>query len=431
MKIYMESYGCSANQAASEIMLGLLSNNSQITSRLEEAEVIIINSCIVKPPTEAKILFQIKKIVEKYPHKKLIVAGCMPEVYSAKIKKAAPNASMIGIHHLSEIETIAYDAVRGIQRVEIGHTTSPKLGFPRKRFNEKIGIVQIAQGCVSSCSYCIVKRVMGALISYPEELIIDEVKKCVLQGCKEIRLTAQDTTAYGLDRGTTLPSLLQSIAQFDGDFRVRVGMMNPATAYPLVDDLTEVFKQSKIYKFIHLPIQSGSNVVLSRMNRNYTVERFLEIVNRFRSVFPDISLSTDIIIGYPGETDEQFEESFNIIKKLRPDIVNVSKFGSRAQTPAAKLTPISSQTVKNRSRKLATLCHKIALEKNKKWVEREETVLIVGRGKKGGLEGRTSTYKPVIIDTQNFDLLGHLIKVNIIGAKHSCLLGNISKELIR
>jgi threonylcarbamoyladenosine tRNA methylthiotransferase CDKAL1 len=422
----METYGCSANQAASEIMLGLLSNKFQIISRIDEADLIIINSCIVKPPTEAKILFKIKKIVEEYPHKKLIVAGCMPEVYSVKIKKAAPSASMIGIHHLSEIETIAYDTLHGIQRVEIGHTASPKLGFPRKRFDEKIGIVQIAQGCVSNCSYCIVKRVMGTLVSYPEELILGEVKKCVLQGCKEIRLTAQDTTTYGLDRDTTLPFLLQSIAEVDDDFRVRVGMMNPATAYPLVDDLIEVFKHPKIYKFIHLPVQSGSNVVLSHMNRNYTRERFLEIVKRFRSVFPDISLSTDIIVGYPGETDEQFEESFNLIKKLRPDIVNVSKFGSRAQTPAAKLTPLSSQTVKNRSRKMATLCRKIALEKNKKWIGREESVLIVSRGKKGGLEGRTSTYKPVIIGTQDCHLLGEFVKVNITAAKPSCLLASIS-----
>jgi threonylcarbamoyladenosine tRNA methylthiotransferase CDKAL1 len=328
---------------------------------------------------------------------------------------------MMGIHHLSEIENIAYDIVHGIQRVEIGRTTSPKLGFPRKRLDEKIGIVQIAQGCVSSCSYCIVKRVMGTLVSYPEELILNEVKECLLQGCKEIRLTAQDTTAYGLDRGTTLPSLLQSIAQFDGDFRVRVGMMNPATAYPLVDDLTEVFKQSKIYKFIHLPVQSGSNVILSRMNRKYTVERFLEIVNRFKSIFPDMSLSTDIIVGYPGETEEQFEESFKLIELIQPDIVNVSKFGPRAQTSAAKLTPLSSQTVKNRSRKMTALCRKIALEKNKKWIGREETVLIVRRGKKGGLEGRTSTYKPVIISTQNFSLLGKHIEVTISNAKHSCL----------
>ena len=421
----MESYGCSANQASSEIILGLLSSTFQITERIDDADVIIVNSCIVKPPTEAKILFQIKKIVEEYPTKKIIVAGCMPEVYSTKIKKVAPNASMIGIHHLSEIESIAYDILRGIQRVEIGYNTSPKLGYPRKRFDEKIGIVQAAHGCVSSCLYCIVKQVMGPLVSYPEESILDEIKNCVHQGCKEIWLTAQDITAYGLDRDNSLPSLLQSITQINGDFRVRIGMMNPETAYPLVKDLIEVFKHPKIYKFIHLPIQSGSNLVLSRMNRNYTVEHFFEIVKEFRSVFADISLSTDIIVGYPGETDEQFEESLKLVELIQPDIVNVSKFGPREQTPAAKLSPLSSQTVKDRSRKMSTLCRQIALEKNNNWIGREETILIVSRGKKGGLEGRTHTYKPVIIDIQHCSLMGKFVKVNIIGAKHGYLLGNI------
>jgi MiaB-like tRNA modifying enzyme len=421
----MDTYGCSANQAVSEIMLGLLSNKFQLISKIDEADVIIINSCIVKSPTEAKILFQIKKIVQEYPHKKLIVAGCMPEVYSMKIRNAAPNASIIGIHNLSEIENVVEDTLEGKQRIEIGHNPIPKLGFPRKRVDDRIGIVQIAQGCISNCSYCIVKQVMGPLVSYPEELILDEVKKCVLQGCKEIWLTAQDTTAYGLDRDSTLPSLLQSIMQIDGDFMVRVGMMNPATVYPLIDDLIEVFRYSKLYKFIHLPLQSGSNAILSQMKRDYTVEQFFDIVKRFRSAFQDITLSTDIIVGFPTETDTQFNESLNVIELLQPSLTNISKFSPREQTPATELSPLSSQTVKDRSRKMTALCKKITREKNKEWIGREETILIVSRGKKGGLEGRTYTYKPVIIDTQNHELIGTFVNVSIIDAKYSHLLGNL------
>ncbi len=427
----MDTYGCSANQAASEIMLGLLSNKFQIISKKDEADVIIINSCIVKSPTEAKILFQIKKIVQEYPHKKLIVAGCMPEVYSMKIRKTAPNASMIGIHHLSEIENVVDDTLRGKQRIEIGHNSSPKLGYPRIRIDDRIGIVQIAQGCISNCTYCIVKRVMGPLVSYPEELILDEVKRCVLQGCKEIWLTAQDTTAYGLDRGSTLPSLLQSIMQIDGNFMVRVGMMNPATAYPLVDDLIEVFKHSKLYKFIHLPLQSGSNAILRQMKRNYTVEQYFEIIKKFRTVFQDITLSTDVIVGFPTETEAQFNESLNVITLLQPSLTNISKFGPREKTPAAKLPPLSSQTIKDRSRKMTVLCQKITREKNNEWIGREETILIVSRGKKGGLEGRTYTYKPVIIDTRNHELIGKFVNVSIVDAKYSHLLGTLTEEFIR
>jgi MiaB-like tRNA modifying enzyme len=380
----------------------------------------------VKSPTEAKILFQIKKIVHEFPHKKLIVAGCMPEVYSMKIRNAAPSASMIGIHHLSEIENVVEDTLRGKQRIEIGHNTIPKLGYPRKRVDDRIGIVQIAQGCISNCSYCIVKRVMGPLVSYPEEMILDEVQRCVLQGCKEIWLTAQDTAAYGLDRGSTLPYLLQSIMQIDGDFMVRVGMMNPATAYPLVDDLVEVFKNSKLYKFIHLPLQSGSNTILGQMKRDYTVEEFLDIVKRFRSVFQDITLSTDIIVGFPSETDTQFNESLNIIELIQPSLTNVSKYGPREQTPAAKLSPLLSQTIKDRSRKMTELCQKITREKNNEWIGREETILIVSKGKKGGLEGRTHTYKPVILDTKNRGLLGKFVKVWIVDAKYTHLLGTLT-----
>ena len=424
-KICIDTYGCSANQAVSEIMLGILSNKFQIISNIDEADVIIINSCIVKSPTEAKILFQIKKLSEAYPSKKLVIAGCMPEVYSMKIRNAAPNASMIGIHHLSDIENVVEDTLRGTQRIEIGHNTIPKLGFPRKRVDDRIGIVQIAQGCISNCSYCIVKRVMGPLLSYPEEQIIDEIKRCVLDGCKEIWLTAQDTTAYGLDGGNTLPSLLQSIIQIDGDFMVRVGMMNPATAYPLVDDLIEVFKNSKLYKFIHLPLQSGSNAILRQMKRDYTVEEFLDIVRRFRSVFQDITLSTDIIVGFPSETDSQFNESLEIIKLIQPSLTNVSKYGPREQTPAAKLPPLLSQTIKDRSRKMTELCQKITREKNNEWIERKETILIVSRGKKGGLEGRTNTYKPVILNSQNHEFIGKFVRVIIIDAKYSHLLGNL------
>jgi MiaB-like tRNA modifying enzyme len=424
MKIYMDTYGCSANQAVSEIMLGLLSK-FQIISNLDEADVIIINSCIVKSPTEAKILFQIEKIVKEYPDIPLVVAGCMPEVYSKKIRNVAPNASMIGIHHLSEIENIVEDTLRGKKRFEIGHKTIPKLGYPRKRSDDRIGIVQIAQGCISNCSYCIVKRVMGPLVSYPEELIIDEIKMFVLQGCKEIWLTAQDVTAYGLDRGSTLPSLLQSIIQIDGDFMVRVGMMNPSTAYPLVDDLIEVFKDSKIYKFIHLPLQSGSDAILSQMKRDYTIEEFLDIVRRFRSVFQDITLSTDIIVGFPSETESQFNESLDIIKLVQPSLTNVSKYGPREQTPAAKLSPLLSQTVKDRSRKMTELCQKITREKNNEWIGREETILIISKGKKGGLEGRTNTYKPVILDTKYYELLGKFVEVAIVDAKYTHLLGNL------
>jgi tRNA A37 methylthiotransferase MiaB len=161
------------------------------------------------------------------------------------------------------------------------------------------------------------------------------------------------------------------------------------------------------------------------MKRGYTVEQFFDIVKRFRSAFQDITLSTDIIVGFPTETDTQFNESLNVIELLHPSLTNISKFSPREQTPATELSPLSSQTVKDRSRKMTALCKKITREKNKEWIGREETILIVSRGKKGGLEGRTYTYKPVIIDTQNHELIGTFVNVSIIDAKYSHLLGNL------
>ncbi len=424
-KVFLESYGCSYNTASSEVILGLISKeNFEIVSDIKDASLIILNTCIVKSQTESRITHRIKFLEKEYPNKKLIITGCMPEVYPEKIEQIAPKASMIGPHYVTSFVEIVKKIIEGNRITAIGKRSDPKLCLSRVRRNPVIGIIPIAQGCSSNCSYCIVKPVMGPLISFPKEMILKEVKRSLTEGCKEIWLTAQDTSSYGLDINDSLPSLLNEIVSFENEFKIRVGMMNPSVAFLFLEDLVESYKNPKIYKFLHLPVQSGNDRILKLMNRKYAPEQFEEIISRFRKSFPEISISTDIIVGFPGETEEEFKDSVQLIKKTKPDIVNISKFGPRQKTKAAKMKQLPSHIIKERSKRLAKICREISIKKNKQWIGKQHVILISEKGKKGGWKGRNFAYKPVIVKT-NRNLLGKFVNVSIIDAKQTYLIGNL------
>jgi len=348
MKIYIQTYGCTANQAESEIMAGLLQEaGHQIVSE-NEADVIIINSCHVKHTTEQKILAKISKI-----RKPLIVAGCMPEVYSEKILAANPNASLLGTHQIAKVVGVAEDLLNGKTRIVTGPSGKEKLGFPRVRKDKNIARIQIADGCLGNCTFCATRLAKGKLFSYRPSSIIKEICSALKEGCKEIWLTAQDTGAYGKDIGVNLPMLLSLLPS--GNYKLRVGMMNPNHVLPMLDELIQAYKDPKIIKFLHIPVQSGDNEILRAMRRNYTVEDFEHIINKFRKEFPQIKIWTDIIIGYPGETEEQFQRTLSLLKRVRPDKVNISRYTKRDKTPAAKLKQLDTKETKRRSKIAADL----------------------------------------------------------------------------
>jgi threonylcarbamoyladenosine tRNA methylthiotransferase CDKAL1 len=279
---------------------------------------------------------------------------------------------------------------------------------------------------VGNCSYCIVKRARGDLRSYRPETILEAVRSAVARGAKELRLTAQDCTAYGWENGssgTKLPRLLELIAAVEGDFHVRVGMMNPFTVIPLLDELLDAFEPAKIFKFFHLPVQAGSDRVLRDMNRHYTVAEFLAIVERIRERFPACTLSTDFIIGFPTETDDDFLASLRLLDETRPEKVNTTRYSPRPGTAAAKLEDMLDREKKMRSRLIASRCHAIALERYRELKGKTVPVRITERGKRGGVIGRDSSYRLIAL---NAELpLGTTAPVQIREATSTYLVGDL------
>jgi len=275
-----------------------------------------------------------------------------------------------------------------------------------------------------SCSYCITSIARGKLRSFPIDEIKENVCLAIKQGCKEIQLTAQDTSSYGLDTGQNLGDLLRNISEIKGDFKIRVGMMNPYTCAKNIDSIIEGFNDPKIYKFLHLPVQSGNNDILEKMNRKYKVNDFIKIINKFKKTYKDITISTDIIVGFPGEKDEQFKRSINLIKMVKPDITNVTRYSSRPYTKAKVMKGrINTEIAKERSRILSKIGRKISKDNNKRCIGRKYAVLITEKGKNNTYFGRTNNYKPVVI--KNKTQIGRVLQVEIIDAETTFLLASI------
>jgi MiaB-like tRNA modifying enzyme len=424
-RVYIETYGCSANKSDSEIMIGLLTQNGySIADSIDLADIAIINTCVVKTPTVKRMERRIKEIYNS--GKPLIIAGCMAKAERERVEKLAPKASIITPDAIDKIVDVIKKTLDG-EKVVADSEKKEKVLLPRVPLNKIISIVQISSGCLSACTFCETRIAKGILKSYRPSSIIERIKDDVKNGFKEFWITSQDNGCYGFDIGTNLAELLNAIVKIEGNFFVRVGMMNPVHLIrrkDLLKNLTQVFKNEKIFKFIHLPIQSGSNKVLKDMNRGHTVEEFLEVVDAFRKEIPEITIETDIIVGYPTETEEDFEKTVDLLKTLNPDVVNISRFFPRPKTPAEKLKQLPMQIVNERSKKIHELVRRISLEKNKKYMQKVVSVFVDEVGKGKSYIGRTMNYRPVVIESEN-DILGKVINVEITDVKSNFLIGKI------
>lgn len=407
----IETYGCSMNKADSEAMAGLLSAAGFVPG---DGGILIINTCTVKTPTENKILRRLRGLSGK----KVIVSGCLPAA-SPEIAEKFPYFSFLGLN-VEDIVSAAKAVDRGERFLRIG-VGGCRLTLPRTRENPVVEIVPIAQGCVGDCSYCITRFARGGLVSYPKDLVLESIRKAVSEGAGEIWLTAQDTGAYGLDSGETLPSLLNAISSLEGCFHVRVGMMNPSHVLGFLDELIEAFDNEKFYRFLHLPLQSGDDSILSDMNRGYSAADFMRIVARFRKRIPDLTLATDVIVGYPGEDEVAFERTLKVIDSVRPDVLNISRYWARPKTRAAEMKQFPGRVTKQRSRRMNELFRRISLENNRKWVGWTGEVLVSERVE-GGYCARNPSYKSVIIRSTE-DLFGRKLKVRISSASVYYLRG--------
>ncbi len=418
-KIYIETFGCSFNQADSQIMKGLLDKYGfRIVKNPQRADIVIINTCYVKTPTQERITYRIQNLQKTFPDKKMIVAGCMTEIDPERLEKIASQNSWIGPHRIKNIVSVVSDTLKGKTIRLVGERKDIKVALPKIKDNPLIEIVQICEGCSGCCSYCCTRFARGKLFSYPVKLIVDDVRQALKKGCKEFWITAQDTAAYEFNK-YRLPELLNELAKIEGKFFIRVGMMNPMHVKNIVNELIESYKSEKIFKFLHLPVQSGSDHVLKVMNRGYSVKDFKNVVKKFRKKFPLMTLSTDVIVGFPGENNEDFQKTVDLMKEVKPDIVNVSKFGARPRTKAAKMKQLQRKIINERTKKIVELIEEMKLENNKKWLNWEGEVLIDEKGKKGGMVGRNFTYKPILTEGK----LGSFHKVKINKVHPTFLVG--------
>ena len=337
MKVCILTYGCVANKDNEAIIKGLLKDCTFVNE--SEADVVILNTCIVKGVTQNKVESKIRSI-----DKKLVITGCMPKAYTERCKELAPNASLLSTQNIKFIK----DAIEN-KIIKVDYRKEKKLGLD-KQFQGDAS-VQISEGCVSECAYCATKLAKGTLYSYPIKEIVSEVKK--YNG--RVNLTATDTGCYGFDINLTLVDLLKELK----DYNVRIGMMNPKHLLKYVNEFVEVMNNSKMFKFAHIPIQSGSNKVLKEMNRGYTVEQFKTLVQKLRTI-KGIHIATDIIVGYPTETEDDFKDTIELIKEVKPEVLNVSKFASRKNTKASKLQQLNTKIVKKRSMELNRVYNNIS-----------------------------------------------------------------------
>ena len=417
MNFYLKTYGCKLNQADSELIRGLLLKDHKESSK-EEADFVVLNTCGVVEKTERKIL---KEAIElKQKGKKIIISGCLPLISFDECSKVADG--IIGPTNISSISLIVKKVLKGEKAIDIKKKKIDKsdLCLKKKRGEREScsAIISIAEGCLGSCSYCATRLARKELCSLDIENIIKETKSVISSGFKEIQLTSQDLSVYGMEKGKQmLPELLEELIKIKGDFRIKLGMMNPGHALKMIKKLLKAYESDKMYKFIHIPLQSGDDELLKKMNRGYSASDFMAVAEAFKKKFKDGIIATDIIVGHPLETETSFNRTIKVIKKIKPDIIHIFKFSKRRGTTDFKLKDYPDRIKKDRSRIVSELFENLNLEKNKKYLGKKFNVLIVEKRKNKYL-ARTDSGRAVVLDEGE---VGSFVKVKIVDYKWNYL----------
>lgn len=419
-KIYVEAYGCSASFADSEMISGLIVNGGHtLSDDFKDADLSVVVTCSVKDVTANKMMYRIKKLKTK----PLVVAGCLPKAERDTVEKISSEASMIGPNSLGKTLHTIDQTLRGRKIVELEDSDVSKVGLPKVRLNPVVGIIEIASGCMSECTFCQTKISKGDLKSYRVGDIVRQTKREIDEGCKEIWLTSTDNGCYGFDIGSNLGELVKQVSEIPSDFKIRVGMMNPMYMPRVKGTILEAFASDKVFKFLHIPVQSGSDKVLNDMKRGHTSKTYKKTVKDFRGKFENFTISTDIIVGFPTETREDFEKTIELLFETRPDSVNLSKFSPRPGTEAAIMPQIDSHEIKKRSKSIFDISNKIAYENNKEWIGWKGRV-IFDEVTEEGIRGRNFAYRSVLVKEPV--RIGENRKVKITGTTIHSLIGEIA-----
>lgn len=393
-KIWIEAYGCTASIGDSEIIKGLLEESGYaLADKEDDSGLSIVVTCSVKDVTEHRMLHRLNQLSKA--RKPLIIAGCLPKANHKLLETLYPRASFIGPHSIEKTVDVVKASISGKIAVHLEDSKSDKINLPKVRSNSVTSIIQIASGCMSECTFCQTKLAKGQLRSYRIGDIVRQFQHDVNDGCKEIWLTSTDNGCYGRDIGSDLIDLLESCVNIPGDYKIRIGMMNPMFLKGMIGRMVELLWDSdKIFKFLHIPVQSGSNFILRKMKRGHTAEVFVDAVKAFRTKIPEVTIATDVIVGFPSETENDFDRTVQTLRLTEPDIVNVSKYGARPGTAAAAFKKEDTRTTKSRSEQLHRLVNEIALKRNFVW-KAWEGIMIIDGSDGDWLYGRNYAYKPI------------------------------------
>jgi len=418
VKVCIESYGCWINKALSEYVRQLVAEEATVVERVEDANVVVLITCAVRGDTERRMLARLKEL--HGAGKRIVVTGCLVNVRPYSISEAAPGASLV--------DPSCIDAVaRAVKGEDVWLVREYRRSLYAYEYSGGVRyVLPIELGCQGSCGFCVERVVRKGVVSLSPESVLKLVADAVKRGAREIYLTGQDVASYGLDLGVRLPQLLELIlSEVDGEYRIRIGMMEPWTAAGIAKDLAEAMKDERVYKYLHLPLQSGDDGVLRLMGRRYTVAEYKALATFFRSALGQLSLVTDIIVGYPGEGWEAFLNSVSAVREMRFDKVHVARYTFRPFTPAY----LANDTVpepekKRRSRILSEVALKVAGEINASYVGKVLTALVCERGaKEGTVVARSDTYKPIILP--DVARMGEWVKVKITDSTPIYLVGEI------
>ena len=432
-KAYVETYGCQQNEADSERIRGILIESGyEITSTAEGADVVVMNTCAIREHAEQRVFGNLGALTHtkrRHEGQKIFLCGCMAgqTVVTDRIKKSYPHVDgVFSTHHLWQFAEILYRVLTSGKRVfyiedEPGSIAE---GLPQMRDNTLKAWVSIMYGCNNFCTYCIVPYVRGRERSRQPEDILAECRALIQNGTKEITLLGQNVNSYGKDLscGVDFADLLSAICQIPGEFLIRFMTSHPRDAGKKLFDTMAA--NPKIAKQLHLPFQSGSSRVLKAMNRHYDREKYLEAVNYAKSVMPDLVLTSDVIVGFPGETAEEFEETLTLIEQVRYDSLFTFIFSPRPGTPAAKMEDPTPKEEKNRRfDRLCALQNSISEQIHQSYVGSTFRCLVDGTDK-DLLTARTEGGRLVRFEGCG-DLIGTYQNLKITGSNTWSLTGQL------
>jgi threonylcarbamoyladenosine tRNA methylthiotransferase CDKAL1 len=412
LKAFVEGYGCALNIGETEQISGFLKKNAfTLTQKLEEADVIIINTCSVKMVTEQRMISRINFLLKNKKKKaRVFVTGCLAKTNTKQLEKISKELVVLD----TKLESLS----RALE-LEV-ESFSPEI--IEEKSHELISIIPISVGCVGNCTYCATKLARGELKSYSIEEINSAFKRALKNGSKEIWISSQDLGCYGFDIGKKLPGLISTLLKNKGEFRIRLGMMNPRHFKKIRKELMPLFEDERLYKFLHLPVQSGSNKILKLMNRMSTKKDFIDAVNYVRKKVPEIRISTDIIVGFPGEREKDFEESLELIEKTKVNVLNISRFGKRKGTKAGIMPEqLQESEKKKRSIILSKKSRELFLKENKRMLGFKGKALVSEKADKNGFVARTNNYSPVLVNSR----FGEFVELEIKESYSHFFKGNI------